>query len=125
MASSAVNRQLLLLEEELGIKLFERLPRGIRPTSAGELLLSYVRRWGQEERVLLQEIGSLKSGVRGTIRIAAAESICETILPSALRRFRQRYPFVDFDIISGDNARLAAELHSKDADVVIALDPLT
>ena len=40
VASSAVNRQLLQLESELGVDLFERLPRGIRPTAAGELLIT-------------------------------------------------------------------------------------
>ncbi|MCU0906630.1 MAG: LysR family transcriptional regulator [Rhodobacteraceae bacterium] len=122
VASSAVNRQLLLLEEELGVPLFERLPRGIRPTTAGELVLSHVRRWGREERTLLHELGSLRSGVRGTIRIAAAESVCETILPEALVEMHRRFPLIDFRIVSGDNARLTADLLTKDSDIVIAFD---
>lgn len=122
VASSAVNRQILLLEEEVGVPLFERLPRGVRPTAAGELLLGYIRRWGREEYVLKQEIGSLKGGMRGTIRIAAGESVCETILPEALAALSARYPKVDYTIISGDNARLTAELLSKDADLVVAFD---
>ena len=60
IASSAVNRQLLQLEDELGVELFERLPRGIRPTAAGEALLNYVRQWGRDEVQLQQELGRLQ-----------------------------------------------------------------
>jgi DNA-binding transcriptional LysR family regulator len=71
---------------------------------------------------LRHEIGSLRSGVRGTIRIAAAESVCETILPEALAEMHRLYPLIDFRIVSGDNARLTADLLTKDADIVIAFD---
>jgi DNA-binding transcriptional LysR family regulator len=122
VASSAVNRQILMLEEELGAPLFERLPRGIRPTAAGELLLAQVRRWRREEERLLHELGSLRDGLRGTVRIAAAESVCETILPGALRALSGRYPGLDYDVVSGDNARLTATLSARDADLVVAFD---
>ncbi len=122
VASSAVNRQILMLERDMGVPLFERLPRGIRPTAAGEVLLGYIRRWGSEERALVNEIESLKQGVRGTLRIAAAESICETILPEALIALSRRYPLIDFRIVSGDNARLTSELLTQNADIVVAFD---
>lgn len=122
VASSAINRQLLLLEEELGIELFERLPRGIRPTAAGEVLLGHIRRWNRESALLKQEIGSLRGGVRGTIRIAAAETFTEHVLPGAMTKLHQRFPHVDYTIISGDNQRITNELLAKDADVVLAYD---
>ncbi|ROT97823.1 LysR family transcriptional regulator [Histidinibacterium lentulum] len=122
VASSAVNRQLLKLEEELGVALFERLPRGIRPTAAGELLLGYVRRWRRESGALGQELAALRGGIRGTIRVAAAESITEDVLPNAVRELNARYPLVEFSVISGDNLRITSELFSKDADVVVAFD---
>ena len=43
IAPSAVNRRILDIEEELGTLLFERLPRGVRLTSAGELFVIYIR----------------------------------------------------------------------------------
>ncbi|WP_158270854.1 LysR family transcriptional regulator [Thalassorhabdomicrobium marinisediminis] len=122
IASSAVNRQLLLLEEEFGAPLFLRLPRGIKPTPEGSLVLEYIRRWQDQDRVLEEEIAALRGGVRGTIRIAAAESITETILPQAMSEFREQYPKVDFTLISGDNFFLTSELTSKEAEVVIAFD---
>lgn len=122
IASSAINRQLLQLEDEMGVELFERLPRGIRPTAAGELLLSYIRRWNREVAAMRQKVGELRGGVRGTIRIAAAESITEDILPRALSELHLRFPLVEYSLISGDNHRITTELFAKEADVVIAFD---
>lgn len=122
VASSAVNRQLLHLEDEMGVQLFERLPRGIRPTAAGEVLLSYVRRWNKETTALHREVGSLRGGIRGTIRIAASETFTEELIPSAMAELQIQFPQVDFTLISGDNHRITSELFAKDADVVLAFD---
>ena len=122
VASSAVNRQLLQLEAELGVELFERLPRGIRATAAGELLLSNVQEWSQDVDKLRQDIGRLKGGVRGTIHIAAAESITTEILPQAMAKLQVRYPGIDFNVISGDNYFVKSALLAKDADLVCAFD---
>lgn len=122
VASSAVNRQLLQLEAELGVELFERLPRGIRPTAAGELLLANIREWTQDIEKMRQEIGQLKGGTRGTIHIAAAESITTEILPKVMTQLQSKYPGVDFHLISGDNYLIKSALLAKDADLVCAFD---
>ena len=43
VASSAINRQILALEEELGAQIFERMPRGLKLTAAGELCIEHIR----------------------------------------------------------------------------------
>lgn len=45
VSASAIDRQLLQAEEAFGVALFERLPRGVRLTAAGEILIYGVRRW--------------------------------------------------------------------------------
>lgn len=122
IAASAVNRQILQLEAELGVELFVRLPRGIRPTAAGEALLNYVRRWNKEALFLQEEVELLKGGMRGTIRIAAAESLMEDIVPNAMTRMRRTSPHIDFTLISGDNHRIKAELMAREADLVCGFD---
>jgi len=122
IASSAVNRQLLQLEEELDVQLFVRMPRGIRPTAAGEALLAYIRRWKRESVALRHEMLRLRGGERGRIRIAAAESLADDLVPRTIARYRERFPLIEFSLLAGDNHRVRAELLSKDADVICAFD---
>jgi DNA-binding transcriptional LysR family regulator len=122
VASSALNRQILQLEAEIGTPLFERLPRGVRPTAAGEVLLAHVRRWSREAGLLRQELGRLRGGVRGTIRIAAGETITEEVLPGVLAELSARYPLLEYSVIAGDNRRITADLLAREADVVVAFD---
>ncbi|MAO58840.1 LysR family transcriptional regulator [Alloalcanivorax profundimaris] len=122
VAASAVNRQILQLEEELGVPLFERLPRGMRPSAAGEILLSYVRRWHNEEGKLLHQLHSLAGGVRGTVRIAAPEAMADVLLPVALKNLRARFPHVDFAIVTGDSFHILRELLWHEADFGLAFN---
>ncbi len=122
VASSAINRQLIQLEEEMGVRLFDRLPRGIRATTAGEILLGYVRRWNRESVSLKRDLEALRGGIRGTIRIAASESFTDEMLPRAMHDLQAQFPQVDFSVISGDNYRITTQLLARDADVVLAFD---
>ncbi len=122
IASSAVNRQLLQLEDELQVQLFVRMPRGIRPTAAGEALLGYIRRWKRESVALRHEMLRLRGGERGLIRIAAAESLADQLVPRAIARHQERFPLIEFSLLAGDNHRVKAELLAKEADVICAFD---
>lgn len=99
IASSALNRRMLDLEEEVGTALFERLPRGVRPTAAGELLLNYVRRSLKELRKLEAQIDQLQDQTRGSVRIAVAESVTPSLLPDAITQYRLQHVGVGFHVI--------------------------
>ncbi len=98
IASSALNRRILDLEEELGATLFERLPRGVRLTSAGELFVGYVRRVITDLEMVSSRIEHLRGLVRGEVRIAAAESLAGDLLPRAIALFHAQHPGVHFHI---------------------------
>ncbi|MDB5896727.1 MAG: transcriptional regulator protein [Ramlibacter sp.] len=117
LSASAVNRQLLHLEEELGVSLFDRLPRGVRPTAAGELLLGQIRRWDGESTALKLQLQSLRGGASGVIRIVAPELTTDLLLPEAMRALRERFPRVTFDVFTGDTPRVLSALLNRDADV--------
>lgn len=61
IAASAIDRQILQGEKLLGTQLFERLPTGLRLTTAGELLLSSGIRWTRDLRALTTQIDNLKA----------------------------------------------------------------
>lgn len=68
IAASAIDRQVLQGEKILGTQLFERLPSGLRLTTAGELLLTSCRRWSRDLNALQTQLDNLK-GLRQAPRI--------------------------------------------------------
>src|SRR5256885_9431236 len=94
VTSSAVNRHVLDLEEELGTPLFERRPRGVRLTSAGEVFVRYLRQQTGDVDRMTSQIEDLKGMRRGTVRIACSQALALDFLPREIAQFRERHPFV-------------------------------
>ncbi len=122
IASSALNRRILDLEDEVGSPLFERLPRGVRLTGAGELFLNYVRRSLKELRALETQIEGLRRQVRGTIRIAVAESVTTSLLPNAITNYQATHPGVGFHVTVDGPDRLAEALINDSVDLILTHD---
>jgi DNA-binding transcriptional LysR family regulator len=120
VASSAVNRQILKLEEEIGSPLFERTPGGLKLTVVGELLARHVLSVLQDHERFTSDVQGLAGGRLGTARIAAVDALSETVLPTAIRRTWTRSPGVDFHVLSMGSAGVSNALAKGDADVGIA-----
>jgi len=116
VASSAVNRQILRLEDEMGVALFERGRGGVRPTAAGELLLRHVRETQNEYQRVCAEIASLSGAISGNVRIIALESILARFLPDIVAEVTARHPKVNFTVLTVDPGKIAGELRSGDND---------
>jgi DNA-binding transcriptional LysR family regulator len=72
VSASSIDRQILRAEEELETRLFERLPTGLKLTSAGELLLDDMRRWRKDYGRTLQRIDDLKGLKRGHVGLPSS-----------------------------------------------------
>jgi DNA-binding transcriptional LysR family regulator len=94
VASSAVNRQILSLEEELGTPIFERLRKRLRLTSTGELLIAHVRQTLKDHQRVRARIEDIKGLRRGEVTIATMGTPAAYILPRVLRSFRRDHPGV-------------------------------
>lgn len=86
VAASAINRQILLLEDALGVKLFDRHPAGMTPSPAGEAFLVLARRWTKDVDRLVAEIKQLQGLDLGRVRIAAMDSMANGVLPRFIAR---------------------------------------
>jgi DNA-binding transcriptional LysR family regulator len=124
IASSALNRRILDLEEELGAPLFERLSRGVRPTAAGEIYLAYVRRSIRELEQVGAEIDGLRRLLRGRVSLAVAESVTGHMLPIAIARFQAQHPNVTFHVWIDGPRGLSDALATDRADLILTHDPL-
>lgn len=100
VASSAVNRQILKLEEELGLEVFDRLPSGMRLNTAGERLLKHVQGTLHDFQVTRAELHALKGERTGHIKIVAMDSMFEHFMPDAVEEFAQLFPAVTYTLTS-------------------------
>src|SRR5262245_9869958 len=73
VAPSAINRQILLLEEELGCPLFERRGRELRLSSAGEIVLRHCKATVRSFEDAVEDLDALRDLRRGVVRVAASE----------------------------------------------------
>jgi DNA-binding transcriptional LysR family regulator len=85
VASSAINRQIIGLEAELGMKLFDRLPGGLRLTAAGEILAGHVTTVLQDAERTRSELDALAGLRTGHIEIATLEGLCHQVIPTAIQ----------------------------------------
>jgi DNA-binding transcriptional LysR family regulator len=122
VASSALNRQILDLEADLGASLFERLPRGVRVTSAGEAFLVYARLVISEMKAVESRIEQLRGLVRGQVSVAAAESVAGELLPSAITQFQATHHYVRFHVRIGSPEELVEALVADQVDLILTHD---
>ena len=89
-----MNRQILKVEDELGIKPFERSHNGIRLTPAGQLLAAHVGRTLADAARAVAEISALNNSTRPVVTIAGQESVIARFLPPALVELHAARPDV-------------------------------
>lgn len=119
VASSAVNRQILRLEDELGTELFDRVPTGIRLNAAGERLLQHVRGTLHDFHLMRTELDALKGERKGHVSIAAMDSLLIDFLPAAVEEFSETYPAVQYAVSSSMPSEVPERVVSGDSDIGI------
>ena len=98
VSQSAITNAIMLLEERLGVKLFERHPYGVSLTAEGHSFHQHARHILDSLQDALREPRFRASHLDGSIRIAASYTVLGYFLPPLLARFRANYPAVDLDL---------------------------
>ncbi|MBV8662387.1 MAG: LysR family transcriptional regulator [Hyphomicrobiales bacterium] len=119
VASSAVNRQILKLEAELGVALFERRGDGVRLTPAGEQLLRHARNTLAEWRRTRSEIAAISGEVGGEVRITAIPAMLVRVVPRAIAAIAAKHPNISFRIIDADPDEHVEEVRAGRPDVAV------
>lgn len=116
VAASAINRQILKLEDELGGELFDRVPNGMRLNAAGERLLQHVQATLHDFQVTRTEMDALKGERTGHVKIASMDSMFVDFLPGALEEFSQLFPAVTYTIESSSPMEVPPLVQSGQVD---------
>ncbi|UGT43174.1 LysR family transcriptional regulator [Nocardia yamanashiensis] len=122
VAPSAINRQILLLEAELDQPLFERLPRGMRPTPAGEALLAHIRRTLQQYRETVADIRDLHALGHGEVVIATMTGLASGVVANAAAAFHFRHPQVRISIRTMTTLEVLRAVENSEADLGLAFN---
>ena len=120
---SALNRRILLIEQEIGSPIFERMSRGVRLNPVGELFIRHIRDQLSDFERVQSQIADLTQVRRGHISIACPQPLLRFFLPFEIEKYRSKHPDVTFDVLvrNGVDAEKALEDHS--ADIAILAEP--
>ena len=123
VAASAISRQLILLESQLGIALFDRSGRSLVLSPAGEILLRGLRASARGNEDVLDELAALKGLTRGFLRVATVESISVSVLPDVLLDFARRHPGIEVSVTVAGSDAVTELVRDQQADVGFTFNP--
>ena len=124
VSQSAISRQILLLEEELGEPVFHRIGRRIRITPAGESLLRLSHRVFQDLQDTVSGITDKQESLRATMRLVGGMTVCLYVFPVLLAEVRRIHPHLDLKITVGSAERSIAMLRSGAGDLGLLTLPI-
>jgi DNA-binding transcriptional LysR family regulator len=114
---STVARRVGALETQLGVRLFDRLPKSWILTGEGEALLEYARRI-EEQALAFSRASAGYGAVHGTVSVSAPPVFASAFLVPRLARLRDRWPGIAIEVI-GESRQ--ARLYRGEADLAVRL----
>ena len=124
ITSTALNRRILALEEELGGPIFERLPQGVRLNVAGELVIQHIRKSMADLSKVTSQIADLSGVRRGHIKLAGGSEVIGRFLPGRIASYREDHAHVSFEILRRNPEQAMRALQDYDADLSFIFGPV-
>lgn len=110
-------------EHDLGVTLFRRSNRGVVPTDYGHALIRHAKVILSQLSHAAEELDDLAEGTGGRVTVGTLLAASAALLPTAIRRLRERRPRVSVAVIEGTNDRLMPALRVGDIDFVVGRLP--
>ena len=123
MSQPPLSTQLKLLEEELGVRLFERGSRSIRLTDAGKMLYQRARGILDMAADAEREVKDFGDGLQGSLRLGVISSAGSGRFYANIRSFKARYPRVLFEIREGNTYALLELLRQGQIEAALLRTP--
>src|SRR5215208_5750630 len=122
IAQPALSRQIINLEAELGITLFDRVGHRLRLTREGEQLLGRSRTLLGYASSLADDVRALKRGDTGTLNVVASTQMVDNVFSTFLHCYAKRYPNVEVRLIEGVGDTVLGMVESGDVQLGVVLD---
>lgn len=123
MSQPAASKMLRDIEDLYGVPMFDRLPRGIRPTPYGETLIAHVRIALSNLSQGYDAIATLKAGLSGQVNVGAITAPCMSLVPRAIANTKDEAPRLNIAIEVGTSNMLVERLKRGELDLVIGRIP--
>jgi DNA-binding transcriptional LysR family regulator len=123
VASSAINRQILALESEIGAPIFERMPRRLRLTATGEVLIAHVRETLKSHQRVEAQIEAFKGLTRGEVTIATMNGLAAGPLPRFLTSILDQHPRVHIRLRVLPFDQMTNAVLTGEADLALTYNP--
>lgn len=120
VSPSAVSRFVLEMESEIGAPIFDRLPKGLKLTTPGEMLLTHIRETLRAHDRMRADIHALKGMGRGELTLATVATLASGRLGDAVAEFREAHPHVRLTVMVGTRPEVMDALVSGRAEVALA-----
>ena len=124
ITSTALNRRILQIEDEIGQPLFERLASGVRLNTAGELFVQHIRTQTAELARVQSQIADLSGIRRGHVRIGSGADTMRHFLPKTVASYRDEHPAVTFDLLRQSGEETEQALRSLEVDLAMIFEPI-
>src|SRR5215813_11937277 len=123
IAQPALSRRVQELEDELGVDLLRRSPRGVTLTAEGKLFLQEARELLKRADESVEKVRALARGEYGELRVGYAPITTSEILPPALAAFRKAVPRVKLSLHDFSSDELIAGLHDGTLELAVMVQP--
>src|ERR1700676_5037094 len=117
LTQSATSAAIAALEARYGIKLFDRVGRGIVLTQTGRDFLDEARQVVARAKAAAQVLNDLAGLKRGSLTLAASQTVANYWLPSRIGTFRKAHPGIDLQVTIANTEQVAQAVHRGDADL--------
>jgi len=123
IAQSSLSRAVLEVEHRVGVSLFERTTRQVRPTVEGAEFLRLARRLLADFDAALNHFEGYLAGTRGAVTIAALPSLAGSMVPSVVAELRRELPEVTVSVRNGLSDEVLARVVDGTADMALTVSP--
>ncbi len=122
---SALGRNIRLLEEELGVRLFTRTTRNVALTRSGQLLITEARELLSHEQALKERVRDMAAVHERVFRIGAIDSASTGLIPQLLHDFHEVEPDIEVVLVEDKTVRLLPKILSGALDLAIVRPPFS